>query len=56
MIKKPFKNSRLIPKDTYKGGKQVQQSLNAPHLILIYQKYIFFFPDMLLEEYMKRCS
>ena len=55
MTKKPFKNSTLIQKDMYKGTKQVQLPLNALHLIHIYQKYIFF-PDMLLEEYVKKCS
>lgn len=54
MTQKPFKNSRLIQKDMYKGTKQVQPPLNASHLIHIYQKYIFFFPDMLLEEYVKK--
>ena len=42
MTQKPFKNSRLIQKDMYKGTKQVQPPLNASHLIHIYQKYIFF--------------
>lgn len=42
MTKKPFKNSKLIQKDTYKDTQQVRPSLNASHLMHIYQREGFF--------------